>query len=97
MKPDYSLGYDRDGEHFGLGLSLGAPPESFSVRKHDYETGDYKETFYVPKRTCTIDHIRKIGNKFLEISLSCGHAIIVHEIGDRFRFCKNCGAKVVEE
>lgn len=50
MKPDFSIGYERNGEHFGLGISLGTPPELFSVRKHDHRNDTYEEILYLPTK-----------------------------------------------
>lgn len=102
MKPDFSLGYERDGEHFGLGVSLKTPPESFSVRKHDCETGDYEESFYTPEKTCTnlragtsslIKHCYSV--RLFECS-SCLE-ISLHDDVETFQYCPYCGAKVVDE
>lgn len=46
---DFSLGYELNGEHHGLGVSLGSPPDSFSVREH-HSDGSYTESRYVLER-----------------------------------------------
>lgn len=88
MKPDFSLGYEHDGEHFGLGLSLGTPPDSFTVRKHDYENNTYEETFYLPERTCQM-----IEDENMCPSWYCSECGELHDQPPKY--CSDCGSRVV--
>lgn len=96
---DYSLGYELDGEHHGLGLGLSKPPDSFTVREH-LEGGLYIETAYMPKRTCQMEPHPDYD---LVTCSNCGYEeeklILIPTVENASfdgKFCPNCGAEVIE-
>lgn len=107
---DFSLGYESDGEHHGLGVGLSKPPDSFTVREH-LEDGTYIEAVYAPKRTCKNLHPDPDKGFICSecsalIRDNCVGKSCVDNDGVRwyststmhnFNRCPNCGAEVVDE
>lgn len=106
---DYSLGYETDDGHHGLGVSEAAPPVAFTARRHDTESPhDNEEIVYRPERTCEMVEM-PTGEKAVysdtdEIIWHCQfcHAErAIYEFGEDGdvwaaapKFCPECGARV---
>lgn len=90
---DFTLSYEVDGHHYGLGACTTKPPDRFIVR--EWQKGaSYTETAYMPERTCHLEQIPYSPSEYEGIRCSiCKTPDPDMGYGP---YCAGCGARVVD-